>query len=270
MKVTKSLRLPVAAAGVLGLAAGVPAVLAPGVASAQTSGSATYQATLSPVPLNTPAGAASGSLTLVLNGNQAQITEHVQGLGATFMNAPFPHVQHIHGNAMGTCPTASADTSGDGVINSHTEAIKDYGPIVTTLSTSGDTSPAAGTNTKVAPSGASFSYSRTITLDQATLTNLQDGKAVVVVHGLNPSNAPAASLKEKSLLVPSLPLAATAPALCGTLVASQMSTMPSGAPQTGGGSTAGAQNLWLFGLGGGLILGAGGALAARRRYASRV
>ncbi|MGH9073540.1 MAG: hypothetical protein ACRDZQ_05405 [Acidimicrobiales bacterium] len=256
--------MPLVGLGALGMALAYP-----GIAFAQgSSGSTTYQANLQPVPLNTPAGAASGSLTLVLNGNQAQITEHVTGLGATFMGAPFPHVQHIHGNAMGTCPTASADTNHDGVINSHTEAINDYGPIVTTLSVSGDTSPAAGTNVKIAPSGASFSYSRTITLDQSTLTNLQDGKAVVVVHGLNPSNAPAASLKEKSLLVPSLPLAATAPALCGVLVSSQMSSMPSGAPQTGGGSTSGVQDGGLFGIGGALLLGGAGILAYRRRSAT--
>ncbi|MGH9067955.1 MAG: hypothetical protein ACRD0J_10770 [Acidimicrobiales bacterium] len=264
MSFKTKLRIPMIATGALGMALAVP-----GVAFAQGSGSTTYMANLQPVPLNTPSGAASGTLTLVLNGNQATITESVHGLGATFMKAPFPHVQHIHGNAMGTCPTASADTSGDGVINSHTEAIKDYGPIVTTLSTSGDTSPAAGTNTKIAPSGASFNYSRTITLDQATMTNLQDGKAVVVVHGLNPSNAPAASLKEKSLLVPSLPLAATAPALCGTLVSSQMSAVPNGAPSTGGGSTSGIQDLSLFALGGALLLGGGGTMAARKRLARR-
>ncbi|MGH9302801.1 MAG: hypothetical protein ACRDZ5_00150 [Acidimicrobiales bacterium] len=236
-----------------------------GTALAQGGGSTTYTASLQPVPLNTPPGAASGTFKLVLNGSSAQITEQVHGLGATFEGAPFPHVQHIHGNGEGTCPTAADDTNHDGVINSHTEGIKAYGGIVTTLSTSGDTSPAAGTNTKIAPSGASFSYSRTITLDQSTLTNLQDGKAVVVVHGLNPTNAPAQSLKEKSLLVPSLPLAATAPALCGVLTASQMSAVPNGAPQTGGGSTAGVQNTGLLAAGAIMLLGGSGLLVYRRR-----
>ncbi len=247
--------------GTLGLALG-----APGMALAQGSGSTTYQANLQPVPLNTPPGAASGTLTLVLTGNQAKITENVQGLGATFDGAPFPHVQHIHGDAQGVCPTAAADTNHDGVIST-VEGLPSYGKILTTLSVSGSTAPSAGTDVKIAPTGSSFSYSRTITLDQATLNSIKDNNAVIVVHGLNPANAPAASLKEKSPLVPSLPLAATAPALCGKLVVSQMTAMPSAAPQTGGGSTAGLQDGGLLGAGGALVLGGAGLLAYRRRLA---
>lgn len=44
-----------------------------------------------------------------------------------------------------------------------------------------------------------------------------------------------AATTEKSALVPSLPLAATAHALCGSVTASQVSVTPAGAPQTGGG-----------------------------------
>ena len=92
-----------------------------------------------------------------LNGSQATITEHVTGLAATFGGKPYPHVQHIHIGAKGTCPTTSADTNGDGVIST-TEGAPSYGGIGTTLSTSGDTSPAAGTTLTVAPSGASIDY----------------------------------------------------------------------------------------------------------------
>ncbi|MGH8888181.1 MAG: hypothetical protein ACRDV3_00285 [Acidothermaceae bacterium] len=76
-------------------------------------------------------------------------------------------MQHIHGLAMGTCPTMAADSSGDGVISTG-EAQPDYGAIQTTRSVSGDTSPASGTDVKIAPSGASYDYSRTITLDANT------------------------------------------------------------------------------------------------------
>ena len=65
---------------------------------------------------------------------------------------------------------------------------------------------------------------------------------------------------EKSDLVPSLPLAATSPALCGALA-----VWPT-APQTGAGSTAGPENLGIFGLGGALLaLGGTGLVLARRR-----
>jgi hypothetical protein len=249
----KKMYLPVVGLAALGLT-----LAAPAVAFAQSPGPATYQAMLQPVPLN-GANGASGTLTLSLNGDVATISEHVSGLAATFMGAPYPHVQHIHGGAMGTCPTASADTNHDGVIST-TEGAPSYGGIVTTLSVSGGTTPASGTDLKIAPSGASISYNRTITLDQATLTAIQNHTAVIVVHGLNPATAAKGATSEKSDLVPSLPLAATSPALCGALTA-----MPSGAPVTGGGSTAGTQDLGLFGLGGALVLGGAGTLFYRRR-----
>ena len=252
---------PLVAFAAVGLALAFPLA-----ASAQGSGSTTYTANLAPVPLN-GANSATGTLTLVLNGSQATITEQVSGLAATFMGQPYPHVQHIHGGAQGVCPTASADTNGDKVIST-TEGAPAYGPIQTTLSTSGDTSPASGTDIKIAPSGASFNYSRTITLDAATLASLTSGKAVVVVHGLDPATAAPAATSSKSELVPSLPLAATSPALCGTLTASQMSATPSGAPATGGGSTSGTQDVGLFALGGLLLLGGTSVLIARQRHST--
>jgi len=184
------------------------------------------------------------------------------------MKAPFPHVQHIHGGAMGTCPTTAADKNGDGVIST-TEGAPSYGPIVTTLHKSGDTSPAAGTNIKTAPSGASYSYSRTITLSTASVAALKGGTAVIVVHGDDPSTLSKQAQGEKSDLVPSLPLAATSPALCGKLVVSQMTSMPTGAVKTGGGSTSGIQDRDLYALSGGLLLAAGATVAARRRMSAQ-
>lgn len=281
---TKPLRwtVPTVALGIAGLA-----VAAPGVAAASSSSS--YQATLNPVALNTPSGAASGRLTLTLNGSTATISEHVTGLGATlptdkktlnalgiptsFAGAPFPHVQHIHINGKTGCPTASADGNGDGLITV-VEAQDNYGPIGTTLSTKGDTSPKSAADVTIAPGGGSFTYNRTITLDQATLTAIKNNKAEIVVHGLNPANAPKASLSTPNSLGVTLPGAhkkvaavATAPALCGALVSSQMAAMPNGSSPTGGGSTAGIEDGGLFGIGGGLLLTAGGAFALRRRYA---
>lgn len=242
---------PLAAAGIAAL----------GFGFAGPAGAATvdYQATLNPLNHAT----ASGSFMLQLNGDQATITEHVSGLAASFMGAPYPHVQHIHGGAAGACPSTSADKNGDGVVST-VEGQPSYGPIQTTLSVSGDTSPSAGTNVKIAPSGASFDYSRTITLDAATVQSLTSGKAVVVVHGLDPTTLSKQAQGEKSELVPSLPLAATSPALCGSVTA-----MPAGAAQTGGGSTAGLQNEGLLGLGGGLILVSGAVVAVGRRRSNR-
>ncbi len=241
-------------------AIGLAALALPGTASAADSSS--YQAQLG--ALNHASG--SGSVMITLNGSQATVTEHFSGLAATFGGKPYPHVQHIHIGAMGQCPTTSADTNGDGVIST-TEGAPSYGAIGTTLSTSGDTSPAAGTTLTVAPSGASTDYHRTITLDAKTLASLKAGTAVVVVHGLDPTTLSKTAQGEKSDLVPSLPLAATSPALCGTLVASQMSAIPGGSANTGGGSTAGLQHKDWIELGAGLLLAgaAAGSLGLRRR-----
>lgn len=267
----------------VGLGALVLALAAPGIAMAQTTGT-TYQANLQPVSQNTPPGAASGHVTVTMNGNQATIHETVSGLATTlptstatlktlnipasFAGKPFPHVQHIHGLDQGTCPTASADSNHDGVIST-TEAQPDYGAIQTTLSETGSTAPSAGADVTIAPGGGSYTYNRTITLSSSTMKALQDNTAVVVVHGLNPATAPKASLTTPDDLHTVLhgesqpvKLIATAPALCGKLM-----SMPSGAPSTGAGSTSGLQHDGLFGLGGALVLGglSFGAAAYRRR-----
>ena len=256
MKKSLLLMAPTVALGALALAM-------PGAASA--AGSTSYQAQLNALNHSS----ASGNVMISLNGSQATVTENVSGLADKFGGNPYPHVQHIHIGAKGTCPTTSADANNDGVIST-TEGGPSYGAIGATLSKSGDSSPAAGTTLTVAPSGASFSYSRTITLDSKTMASLKDGTAVVVVHGLDPATLSKKAQGEKSDLVPSLPLAATSPALCGTLVASQMSSMPGGSADTGGGSTSGVQDQAVLGLGGALLavgLGAG-ALGMRRRTAS--
>ena len=246
------------------VAVGIGILAVPGVAAA--AGGSSYQAHLG--ALN--GSGASGSFLLSLDGSTATITEHVSGLAASFNGQPYPHVQHIHIGAKGQCPDPSADTSKDGVIST-TEGAPFYGGIGTTLSTSGDTSPAAATTLTVAPSGASFDYQRTFALDAKTLDSIKAGTAVVVVHGLDPASLPQAAQSEKSDLVPSLPLAATSPALCGAVTASQMSSMPAGAAATGGGSTAGLQHEGLL-AGGAALVAAGavtGAAALRRRTGAR-
>ncbi len=233
--------------------------------AASAAGTTSYQANLGSLNHSS----ATGTVMLSLNGSSATITEHVTGLAKTFGGNPYPHVQHIHIGADGNCPTLSADKNNDGVIST-TEGAGNYGAIGATLSTSGDTSPAAGTTLTVAPSGATIDYKRTITLDSKTLASVKAGTGVIVVHGLDPATLSKKAQGEKSDLVPSLPLAATSPAACGTLVASQMSSMPSGSAQTGGGSTAGLQHEGVIGAGGALVAAGAlfGGLALRRRTAA--
>jgi hypothetical protein len=235
-------------------AAAVPLALASGPALADSG--ASYQATLNPINHQT----GSGMLTLSLNGDTATVNESWSGLAATFGGGAYPHVQHIHIGAKGQCPTMAADKNGDGVIST-TEGAPFYGGIGTTLSVKGDTSPAAGTNIKIAPAGGSTSYHRVIKLDPKVVASLKSGTAVIVVHGDDPATLSAKAQKEKSDLVPSLPLAATSPALCGTVHA-----MPAGGVATGTGSTAGVEDSGLLALAGGLfVAGVGTALFTVRR-----
>src|SRR4051794_30213935 len=191
-------------------ALGIGLLAGPAVASEPRA--TTYHADLDPV--NHSGG--SGTFTLSLRGHTATVTEHVRGLASTFDGQPYPHVQHIHVDAMHQCPSPSADTSGDGVIST-TEGHPFYGDIGASLSTSGDTSPAAATTLTTAPSGRSVVYRRGFALDNTTLASIRKGTAVIVAHGLDPSTLPPAAQDEPSDLVPSLPLAATSPTLCGPL-----------------------------------------------------
>ncbi|HEU4666990.1 MAG TPA: hypothetical protein VFS79_04935 [Arthrobacter sp.] len=250
-KTLRYLAVPTLALGALALS-GAPAMA--------HDGADHYQSTLG--QLNGSAG--SGSITLDVTGNQAHVVLKVSGMPATFMDAPYPHVQHIHGGAQGVCPGPSADKDGDQVIST-TEGDPSYGGIVTTLSTSGDTSPAAGLDLKVGGQGAAYTVDRTFELNAETKAALQAGTAVVVVHGLDPATLSAAGQAAKSDLAPTLPLAATSPALCGTLVAGQMK-MPAGGADTGITEETGT-GTGALAVGGGLALVAlaGGAYVVRRR-----
>ncbi|MBE1534343.1 hypothetical protein [Actinomadura algeriensis] len=249
---------PLAAAAAALAAAGMSALVA-APALAGSGEPMTYQGVLD--PLNHQKG--SGNATLELNGRTATVTMHWEGLAGKFEGAPYPHVQHIHGGAKGMCPAMSADDDGDGVVST-VEGKPAYGAIQTTLSVKGATSPAAGTNLEIAPRGSTIDYKRVFEINDATLRSLREGVAVVVVHGLDPSLIGEKARNAASSLVPSLPLAATAPALCGAL-----EPMAGGGADTGAGATAGPDTRAL-GLGAGLIAlsGAAIALAARRRTAS--
>ena len=242
----------------MGVAA-LPLAFLPGAANAADN---SYQTTLN--PLN--GSSASGMATVSLNGDQAQVNVSWSGLPDQFGGGPYPHVQHIHIGAEGKCPTMADDKNGDGVIST-TEGAGSYGGIGTTLSVKGDTSPKSGTDIKIAPGGSSTDYSRSIKLSSDTVASLKNGTGVIVVHGLDPATLSKKAQGEKSDLVPSLPLAATSPALCGTL-----SSMPVGGAATGTGSTAGVEDGNLIGLGGGLLaMGAGVAIyAVRRRQTASV
>ncbi|MFD4972770.1 hypothetical protein ACWEP4_22085 [Streptomyces sp. NPDC004227] len=208
-----------AAAGVLGLSMGVPTT----AAAASDSGSHSFRASLTPIPTNNVTG--SGTATVSLSGHKVTVRMTVKGL-----LAGVPHAAHIHVDGMGTCPTAAAATNLNGHIAiSTTDGMKSYGMIGSSLTTSGDTSPASALAVTRFPVGSSYQYSRTITVNNDVASNIRAGKAVIVVHGIDyDGSGKFTNVLGPSELDPKLPQVATAPALCGTLKA-----MPSKGAATG-------------------------------------
>lgn len=241
-------------------AAGMALTMSPTAAFADHA-NGSYQTTLD--SLNGSNG--SGMATVSIEGDQATVKLSYTGLAEKFDGGPFPHVQHIHIGAQGVCPTPDMDANGDGVVSTP-EGASAYGAVGTTLSLKGDTSANAATDVSVAPGGGSADYSRTFTMNDDTLDALSSGTGVVVVHGLDPATLSNEAANAKSELAPSLPLAATAPALCGAL-----NGMPTGGVETGTGDTGVVENQALIGAGGGLLaVAAVAGFALRRRPTTQI
>lgn len=208
----------------------------------------------------------TGSAMVDLHGSEATVSIDVSGAADAFVDGPFPHAQHVHIGAQGVCPTAEADTDGDGVVSTP-EGQPLYGTIGASLTTEGDTSADSALAVERFPGGSSYTYERTFEVDAGTAASIRDGAAVVVVHGVDPSLLPAAAAEEMSPLDPGLPLAATLPAACGTLTATQVGAVPDGAADAGvtpeAGTTGNAAAVAVAGLG--VLAVAGSAVLARRR-----
>lgn len=211
----------------------------------------------------------SGDATMEVHGNEATVTITISGAAATFMDGPFPHAQHIHIGADGVCPGPEADADGDGTVST-VEGQPFYGEIGTSLTTEGDTGVDSALAVERFPGGASYDYERTFELNDATAAGLEDGTAVVVVHGLDPANMSAEAAEKPSELNPDLPLAATAPAACGEIAVSQMSAMPEGGADTGSPVQPADDNTALtVGLGALAVAVLGGGAWAVRRHSTR-
>ena len=178
-------------------------------------------------------GASGTATATVRNQRIKHIEVHASGLSP---NAP--HAQHIHyGNqALKECPTLALDSNGDGRLNT-VEGIPAYGPVVVSLNTTGDTTPASFldvTRFPVSESG-SYHYSRdNIRFTKVAGTgypgpggtgtakeiadSIREGEGVVVIHGIDYNgNGKYDFSRGISELDRNLPAEATDPAACGVL-----------------------------------------------------
>lgn len=170
-----------------------------------------------------------------------------------------PHAQHIHGgmSLVSSCPTPANDTDGDGLVNT-AEGQPAYGAVLTSLTTSGDTSADSALAVDRFPTAnddGSQTYSQTVTIDQDMADNL--GNFAIVQHGIDLDDSGMYDGDAKSSLDPELPLEATIPANCGKVMG-----MPAGGVQTGGGGTATESSSSTNTLAGGALALAGIAVVA--------
>ncbi len=172
-----------------------------------------FQADLA--PLNN--SGASGTANLALEGDQLTTDIASEGLAPNL-----PHAQHIHGleQAMSECPTLANDQDGDGLVNT-TEGAPSYGPILTSLTTEGDTSPESGLAVDrfpMANEDGTLTYGRTFGVPSTVAERL--GEFAIVQHGvdLNGNGMYDEEAAGPSDLDPSLPQEATIPANCGRIL----------------------------------------------------
>ncbi|MET3175655.1 UNVERIFIED_ORG: hypothetical protein ABIB52_003524 [Arthrobacter sp. UYCu721] len=178
---------------------------------------------------------ASGTATAVVRNQKIQ---HIE-VHATGLTPDAPHAQHIHyGNqALNECPTLAQDSNGDGRLNT-VEGVPAYGPVVVSLNTTGDTTPAsllAVSRFPVSHDG-SYDYSRDnieftdvagtgypgaggLGTAKQIADSVREGEGVLVIHGLDYDGSGSYSFSEEgaSELDPNLPAEATDPAACGVL-----------------------------------------------------
>ena len=218
-------------------------------------------ANLAPVALNGVAG--SGTAMVKVQGTMITVT-----MAATGLLADSPHAAHIHfgADARHECPAATDDASADGTLNT-TEGGPAYGPIIVSLTKTGDTSPTSGLAVDrfdTAP-GGKLSYERgSITVSPEEAQAIADGKSAIVIHGVDHNGNGKYDGDVKSDLDPALPTEATDPALCGVLTAAPAGSMATGA----GGTSPVGTNSGILIAGTGLLLAAAGtgAFAARRAH----
>lgn len=155
---------------------------------------------------------ATGVAKLRLKGRTLDITINARGLAPNLV-----HAQHIHGIGNSECPPPSA-AGGDGVLST-ADGLPFYGPIATSLTTRGDTSPAAGLTIELMPvadDNGEIRYRRTITLPADVAADLAAFQ--IVQHGVDFNDNGAYDFgKGASELNAAFPQEATAPANCGTI-----------------------------------------------------
>jgi hypothetical protein len=204
--------------------AGTAVIIALTSGGSSTLKPASFDGLLQPVPVNRVTG--SGSATVGIRGDSATVTVNTNGLIAA------PHLMHIHGGS-GRCPSASAARRYNGhLVVGAAEGNAVYGPVVTSLTERGSTSPAADLTASLYPATGHIHYRRTVHLAPGVTGQIKAGLAVIVVHGINyDGSGRYDNVLGSDPRFGDLPVDETAPALCGPLILAQTANTPPQRPE---------------------------------------
>jgi hypothetical protein len=171
-------------------------------------------ATLSPIPTNKVDGL--GNATIRLNGTVATVSITTKGL----LNGQ-PHAMHIHAGEKGACPTVEAAREHNGHLSISTlDGAAFYGHPRVALTTRGDFGVASILEFSRFPDVGNIVYKRTLRLRPNTARFIRKNLAVIVIHGIDYNgNGSYDDTLGGSDLNSALSAEATAPALCGELLA---------------------------------------------------
>lgn len=206
------------------LAGGAALVLSAGLLAGTTTSSATAMGNAAAAPIaetqaklkplnNSPV---NGTATVMVNGRRLQVS-----IDATRLLKKMPHAQHIHFGAQARheCPTVRDDDNADHRLNT-VEGQPAYGPVKVSLTKSGDTSPKSTLAVNRFPKAKDrqVHYNRSMKTGSKTARGIRNGKAVIVLHGIDYNNNGKYDFGAgRSDLDPSLPAEATDPVSCGRL-----------------------------------------------------
>lgn len=213
MRVTKPRKTAVIGVMMLSSAALIGATVTNSSAADPIAGTTTTQANLNPLN-NSPV---QGRAEVIVDGRNLEVS-----VDARRLLKGMPHAQHIHfgKQARHECPTVRDDDNHDHRLNT-VEGTPAYGPVRVSLTKRGDTSPASTLAVNRFPTapGRQIHYDRDIKVGSALANKIANGKAVVVIHGIDYNGNGKYDFRGagKSELDPALPAEATDPVTCGVL-----------------------------------------------------
>lgn len=213
----KSVRI-ISAVGVAATALAITAASATGSKNGDSTDPERYRAALTPVAHDRAAdggSTATGRAKLTLHGDTLSVKLKGRGLSPNL-----PHAAHIHGKdhpEVATCPGADRRVGGvsDALIET-VDGLADYGPILVSFTTSGDTSPASGLaldRMPVARDNGKFTFRRDIQVPPEVAQHLDEKHIVIHGHDIDGDG----SYDPGPITALGAPLEAELPVACGEI-----------------------------------------------------